>query len=175
MFAGPNLRTVVLEKQRTLCAQRGDYTRPTKPRIALVDKVRLRALDERYRATREDEVVVNVEKRTCAAAGLRWNDREPIFFMVETGDQIVADDLHFNSEGFKRLDHSFDVARSTTRLCARSRRRSKINNSRARAMGYRSRAFTFENFLFELYQFTARLGNVVCTRQSFAAESYRRS
>src|SRR5215212_10448182 len=175
MFAGPNFRTVVLEKQRTLRAQGGDHTRPTKPRIALIDKVRLRSLDERYRATREDEVVVNVKKRACAAAGLRWNDREPIVCMVETGNEIVADDLHFNSEGFKRLDHSFDVARSTTHLCARSRRRSKINNSRARAMGYRSRASIFENFLFELYQFTARLGNVVCARQSFAAESYRRS
>src|SRR5215212_7246374 len=106
MFAGPNLRTVVLKKQRTLCAQRGDHTGPTKPRITLIDKVRLRALNKRYRATREDEVVVNVEKRACAAAGLRWNDREPIVCVVETGNEIVADNFHFNSKGLKRLDHS---------------------------------------------------------------------
>jgi len=40
------------------------------------------ALDQRHRAARENEVVVNIEKRPCAAAGLGWNDGKAIFRKV---------------------------------------------------------------------------------------------
>src|ERR1051325_10714675 len=45
VFADPNLRTVIFEKQRTLRTQGSDYSCPTKPRVALINKVRLRAFD----------------------------------------------------------------------------------------------------------------------------------
>src|ERR1041385_179974 len=130
--AHPHFRTVVLEKQRPLRLIRGHHTRPAKPRVSLVNKIRIGLLDQRHRATRADEIVVNVEVSARVTAGLRWNHREAFFRGVHTGNEIVADDLHLDAERFESFDHTFDMTRGAARLCAWSRRRAQINNARAR-------------------------------------------
>src|SRR6185369_5618985 len=107
--AHPNLRAVVLEEQRPLRAIRGHHTGPAKPRVPLINEIGIGLLEQRHRAAREDEVIVNVEKRARAAAGLRWNHSEAIVRGVHAGDEIVADDLHLDTKRFESFNHAFDV------------------------------------------------------------------
>src|SRR5689334_22331246 len=46
--AHPNFRAVVLQKQRSLCAVRRHHASPAKPRISLVDEIRIGLFDQRH-------------------------------------------------------------------------------------------------------------------------------
>ncbi len=127
--AHPNFRTVVFEKQRALRAVRGHNTGPAKPRVPLIDEIGIDLLNQRRRATCENKIVMNLEKCARAAAGLRRNHREAIFRGVETRNEVVADDLHFDAERFESFNNALDVTRSAARLCAWSRRRAEVNNT----------------------------------------------
>ncbi len=52
--------------------------------------------------------------------------------MVQTGNQIVADDFDFDTERLECFNNAFDMTRSAAGLRSWSRRRAKINNSRVR-------------------------------------------
>ena len=132
MPAYPNLRTVVLQKQRSLDPHRRHHTHPTKPRVPLVNKIRIGALDQRHRAARENEIVVDIEKRPASAATLRRNDCKS--GKAQSGNLIVADYFNVCAKRLEPFDDSLDMARRATRLCAGSRRRSKINNAGLRAL-----------------------------------------
>src|SRR5215212_5532885 len=77
--AHPDFRPVVLEKQRSLRSVRGHHTGPAKTRISLINEIRIGTLDQRHCATREHEVVVNIEERARAATRLRRHHSETIF------------------------------------------------------------------------------------------------
>src|ERR1044071_3728865 len=125
----PNFRAVVFEKQRPLRAIRRHDAGPAKPRVSLINEIRISLFDQRHRAACEHEVVVNVEECACVAAGLRRNHRETFVRNIHPGDEIVADDLHVSAERFETFNDAFDVTRSAARLRAWTGRRAQINNS----------------------------------------------
>src|SRR5688572_5956315 len=152
----PHFRVVVFEKQRAPGAQCGDDAGPTESRVSLIDEVRSRALDQRNCAACENEVVVNVEKRSRRANSFRWNDRERIFRRIETGDLIVADDLNLGAKLRKPVDNALDVTRSAAGLCSWSRCRAKIDYARPISLYFAKSISLF----FERHQLAPRIQQV---------------
>src|SRR5690349_11530921 len=105
-------------------------------------------LDERQRAAREDEIVVNIEERSRTAARLRRNHLEALVRMIQARDQIVTDHLNLNAERLESFDHTLDVTGSAARLCAWTRCRTKVNDS-PRLTNRDRRSSRSQNFLLE--------------------------
>src|SRR5207237_7358649 len=123
----------------------------------------------RRRATREYEIVVNIEECARAPGRLRRDDTKTIV-RVDPRDQVVADNVYFNTECIESLNHPFDVTRCAARLRAWSRRRAQINNSfgwHSMSVGNRLLA---PNFFFKPRQFPPRLRHIARASHRFTTE-----
>src|ERR1044071_3798147 len=120
MLANPNFGAVVFEQQWALEAICSHHSGPTKPRVSLINKVRIGTLNQRHSTTRKNQVVVNIEKRSRAAAGLRRDNSETIVATIKARNLIVADYPPFHAERFESFNNTLDVTRSATCLCAGS-------------------------------------------------------
>src|SRR5687768_10882855 len=129
----PNFRTVIFKKQGPPANKARDNTCPTETSVPLINKVRVALLYESRGATREHGIVSDIENCSCRSPQFRVYLCKPNLRRIETDELIVTDDLNFGAEFQQPFDHSFDMTSGATGLCAWSRRRPQISDSKLSA------------------------------------------